>query len=275
MPPKKAASKAHSERLPSQSLAREPVHLRLTELCRGAIREGKFPAGERFPSERELAERYEVSRATANKAIATLVTEGWLELKPGVGSRVRPYRRLFAAISGMEDFDGPVRELGLVPETQVLVFTHRLSPAAPEAVRQGLELDAMDSEPLVYLERLRLADGVPLLLESRWIRARLANQLRKADVAEGSFYRLLEERFALPLTGEAHSLSSVLLDEEAAQLFGITPPHSALQLEGTGFLEGNVPLFYQRLLYRGDRYQLLNETRGPGEASLSLRLRAD
>lgn len=262
-----------SGKLPSQSLARDPVHQRLAELCRTAIEEGEFTAGERFPSERELAERYEVSRATANKAIAALVTEGWLELRQGIGSRVRPRRCLFASISGMEDFEEPVRELGLAPDTRVLVFTHRLSPAAPEAVRDGLELEAMDSEPLVYLERLRLADGIPLLLESRWIRARLATQLRRSDVAEGSFYQRLEERFQLPIVGEAHAFSAVLLDDEAARLFDVPSPHPAIQVEGMGYLKGRVPLFYQRLLYRGDRYQILNETRGPGGSSLALRPR--
>ena len=46
----------------------------------------------------------------------------------------------------------------------------------------------------------------------------------------------------------------------------------ALQVEGTGFVKGETPLWYQRLHYRADRYQLLNQTRGPAASTVELRL---
>ena len=126
------ASKASPGRLPRKSFAVKPVHLRLAELCRKAIVSGNFLPGDRFPSERELAERYEVSRATANKVISTLVAEGLLELRKGIGSRVCRQRMLFASLGGMESFTAHARERGMEPATEVLRVEHRVISAVPK-----------------------------------------------------------------------------------------------------------------------------------------------
>ena len=260
-----------TDKLPSRSFAADPVHLRLAELCRAAILNGDFGDGERFPSERELAQRYDVSRATANKALSTLVAEGLLELRKGIGAFVRPQSTLFASLRGMESFTAHVQEQGMTPGTEVRKFEHLISSAAPPAVQAGLGLDQKSAEPLVYLERLRLADGEPMILEQRWIRDSLAPGLKRADV-EASFYRVLETSFGLRMTGESHSISAVLLDDESAELFGQTPPAAALRVEGVGYVRDREPLWRQRLLYRGDRYQLHNETRGPADSAVTLSL---
>ncbi len=246
-------------------------HHRIARECRAAILEGGIPPGSRFPSERELAERYRVSRATANKVISTLVTEGLLELQKGLGSRVKPRKRLFASLDGMESFTQHVSEQGMRPSTRVLRFEPLPPQATAPVVRRGLELKAGAPETVLYLERLRCADDVPMILEQRWVREALAPGLRREQVAD-SFYRVLEEDLGLLMTGESHSISAVILDPSKARLLGLDEPTAALVVEGTGFVRDREPLWYQRLYYRGDRYQLHNETRGPAYSGIALQL---
>jgi DNA-binding FadR family transcriptional regulator len=52
------------------------------------IRSGAYAAGERLPSERELARRLEVGRASVREAIAALQVQGVIETRPGSGSFV-------------------------------------------------------------------------------------------------------------------------------------------------------------------------------------------
>jgi GntR family transcriptional regulator of arabinose operon len=68
----------------------------VSEELRHAIREGKYGAGGRLPSERELAERFNVSHMTARRAVNELVEDNLLERRPPVGTFVRshPARRL-------------------------------------------------------------------------------------------------------------------------------------------------------------------------------------
>ncbi len=265
------STQSTSRKLPHKSFATEPVHLRLADICRASILNGDFSTGERFPSERELAERYRVSRATANKVISSLITEGLLELQKGIGTSVRKRRTLFASLGGMESFTGQAKVQGLEPSTEVLLFKRTISSSLPAPVRKGLEISDETSESVLYLKRLRLADGIPMILEYRWVRETLAPGLGESDVTS-SFYRTLEEKFALPMTGERHSISAVLLGKKETTMFNLTPPAAALQVEGTGFVKGDVPLWYQRLYYRADRYELHNETHGPSGSAIELRL---
>jgi GntR family transcriptional regulator len=55
------------------------------------IRAGEFPPGTYIPSYRQVAERYDVSKATAGKAIALLTERGLIEEDRGRGNVVRDH----------------------------------------------------------------------------------------------------------------------------------------------------------------------------------------
>ncbi|MFV1995021.1 MAG: GntR family transcriptional regulator [Verrucomicrobiales bacterium] len=259
-------------KLPRRRIVTEPVHQQIAGLCRDAIHRRSFVAGDKFPSERELASQYGVSRTTANKAISTLIAENLLELEKGLGTRVVEPTTLFASLREMESFTEHVRNQGMEPVTRVLKLEHLSSTSLPEPVRVGLGIGARTLERVTYLERLRLADNVPLILEHRWVRDALAPGLSRGDV-EKSFYHLLEEKYQLPMTGESHSISAVNLDQAQAKLLDTKVEAAALLVEGTGFVRKAKPVWYQRLYYRGDRYELHNETRGSvTPAAFQLRL---
>ena len=71
-------------------IVREPIYQQLCRILRDLARSGEFTAGEKFLTEREIASRFNVSRATANKALSSLVSEGALEFRKGMGTYVRP-----------------------------------------------------------------------------------------------------------------------------------------------------------------------------------------
>ena len=54
------------------------------------IQAGEFPPGSRLPGERDLAERFEVSRVTVREAEIALEAQGWLAIKTGSGVYVKP-----------------------------------------------------------------------------------------------------------------------------------------------------------------------------------------
>ena len=65
-----------------------PAHEQVRERIRELILQGEFVAGEKLPSEPDIAERLGVSRMTANKAILALVAEGHLVREKGKGTFV-------------------------------------------------------------------------------------------------------------------------------------------------------------------------------------------
>ena len=73
----------------AKRLVKAPIYQQLNQLLRDLIREGEFKPGEQFLTERQICDRFDVSRATANKALSNLVAEGVLEFRKGVGTFLR------------------------------------------------------------------------------------------------------------------------------------------------------------------------------------------
>lgn len=65
-----------------------PCYVQAKLIIQQRIRTGKYRPGERIPGERELAEELRVSQMTMNKAILSLVREGWLYREHGKGTFV-------------------------------------------------------------------------------------------------------------------------------------------------------------------------------------------
>src|SRR3954451_5984733 len=71
-----------------QTQSATPIRLQLSQILRVAIENGTFSAGVRIPSERDLAERYGISRASVRESITELIQAGVLFRTVGKGTFV-------------------------------------------------------------------------------------------------------------------------------------------------------------------------------------------
>ena len=225
------------------------VHEQLIQLCQEQLVRGHWAPGVRFPSERELAAEHGLSRATANKVLAKLVSEGWLEMRKGIGCFVAERPTLFASLRRIESFTDFTREQGHRPSTRVLDFEPRCK--LPEQIRVALELDS--STPVTFVRRLRLLDDQPVILEERWLPSSLYPRLT-ARRMEGSFYQLCREHYGLEVQKEQAEVRAVM--PPVTQEIRWTCP--ALKIEGTGCGNDGRPIWYQILHYHGERFALQN-----------------
>jgi GntR family transcriptional regulator len=235
-------------------LVKQPIYQQLNEELRSLLGSGAFKTGVRFLTEREVSRRFEVSRATANKALSNLVSEGILEFKKGVGTFVRG-GVLDYDLRALVSFTGKAASAGKKPVTRVLDFETRPASKIPRGIAAALRV--RDADLVYVLERLRLADGVPVILERRYVVESLCPGLKRADLA-GSLYALWTERFKLEIVGAEQTIrASVLRGREAAQLEA-SAATAALEVRSLGLLRGNRPLWWERTLYRGDAYAFRN-----------------
>jgi GntR family transcriptional repressor for pyruvate dehydrogenase complex len=75
---------------PVRPIRRRNVSHELVERLQAEILSGRLQPGARLPSERELSERYGVSRSSVREAIKTLESRGLVEGRQGKGTFVRP-----------------------------------------------------------------------------------------------------------------------------------------------------------------------------------------
>lgn len=248
------------------SINNESVYQQLLRECRANLAKGAYKVGERFPSERELAHQFSISRATANKVIAGLIAEDLLEHRKGIGTFVAQTKGLHASLRAMEDFQNMALNIGVKAQTRVLEFARFKAEQTPPAVQSALNLEA--KENVVYVQRLRLADEQPVILEQRWLRAALVPSLKKSDVA-GSILQLLESQFEIHVASEQQEVTARNLNRDEANKLGTKIGGAALCFEGTLFDENENAIAYYITLYRGDRFEFQNIVRPQRAATTS------
>lgn len=69
-----------------------PPYLHIADVLRGEIRDGRYPVGERIPSQAELEERFQVSRPTVQRALGVLRQGGYIDNQRGRASEVLPWQ---------------------------------------------------------------------------------------------------------------------------------------------------------------------------------------
>lgn len=231
-------------------------HEQLIEKLRKLLRSRQFAPGTQFLTEREIAERFDTSRPTANKALSSLVSTGLLEFRQGAGTFVRE-SVLDYDLQRLVSFTEKAKAAGKAPATQVIALQKLTAADAP--IAQALHVSP--SEPLLYLERIRLADGHPVIFERRHVVARFCPAMTKTD-AKGSLYAFWTTKCRLTISGADESIRAVNATKAQAAALGISPNTACLLVIATGFLEGGVPLWHEETLYRSDAYEFRNQLGG-------------
>ena len=130
------------------------------------IESGELPAGEGLPSERELCERYGVSRPTLRQATQDLVRDGVLVVRRGVGTFVAQ-PRVRQQLGTVLGFTEKMARQGRRGSTQVLERSVHRADQLGGAVASELELQPNAS--VLRVVSLRLADNIPVMVETMHI----------------------------------------------------------------------------------------------------------
>lgn len=224
-----------------------PLHHQVFRDLRAALDANEWAPGERMPTERELAERYGCSLITIRHALGELVREGRIERSRGRGTFVlQP--RIDRDIAGTMSFAEEMQRRGLDPATRVV--TARIE-AAGNAVAGALGLPT--DAPVVYLERVRLGGGEPLILEQARLPAERFPGLLAFDFERRSLYDILAERYATPIVRARESVEPVMLRAREAKLLEVPARSLALQIQGLAFAADGQPVETARSFVRGDR----------------------
>jgi len=225
-----------------------PLYHQLKNIIKAQIITGAIQPGDKIPSESELGERYGVSRITVRQAINSLVQEGYLYRKQGVGTFVtspKLRRRLPRLYSFTED----MRELGLEPSSQVL---EQEVVEADEEMAEILKLSPGDTR-VNRLVRVRLANGEPILLERTFIPYYLCPDLTTEDLERGSLYSLLREKYNLLLDHAYETYEVAKIRKEEAKVLKCPVGLPAFVIERLTYLKTEVPVEWTKSVARGDR----------------------
>jgi GntR family transcriptional regulator len=205
--------------------------------------------GDPLPSDAALCREFGVSRMTARNAVGRLAEEGLITREPGRGSFVAvPQSHRWA--NSLMSFSDEMRRQGRVPRSRLL--RRELRPARPDEIR---DLRLGDGEPVVALDRIRMADDVPIAVEAVALHGRCAAVVMAADLETGSLHEALRGAGFVPARGRA-TLAAGAASAEDAQLLGVAPGTPLLvERRVIVDLRGR-PLESTESRYPADRYAL-------------------
>lgn len=235
-----------------------PLYLQLKRWIEDAIKRGTINPGDALPSERDLAQRADVSRVTVRKAVQQLVQDGVLVQRHGSGTFVaHETRRVEQSLSQLTSFTEDMARRGMAVRAEWL--DRGLYVASPE---ETIILGLSSGEQVARIARLRLTGDVPLAIE----RASLSSIVLPDPAGIGdSLYKYLE-KFGVRPVRAIQRIRAANIAEEDALLLQVPIGSAGLHIERTSYLATGRVIEFTRSIYRGDTYDFVAELR-LGDAS--------
>jgi DNA-binding transcriptional regulator YhcF (GntR family) len=213
---------------------------RVADELRTRMTDGTYPLKSFLPSQRDLAEEFEVSRDTVQRALRELAGEGWIESRQGSGSRVIKTQRIQSSVPkasrsrrGMTL--GPlISEAFERPEVTVDVYT--------------LTSESLDAHIRLQVERIRSGHITPRRIALRVLLPDESLPLPYPRALEDEGDQRLQDRLGAISRRHTESLRGLLKDLQTEQLVDsvdvqirhapLTPAFKLYLLNGVEALHG-------------------------------------
>ena len=218
------------------------------------LSEGRYRAGDKLPTEAQLASRFGVNRHTVRHALSKLVEEGLVRTRRGAGAFVAAVPTDYP-IGRRVRFHENLTAAGRRPEKRILQIERR---AATPGEAAALALDP--GETVCACHGLSLADGVPIaLFESLFPLLRL-DGIDVALLATSSVTEALARVGVNDCIRSSTRLTAVLADATQALHLQLREGDPLLRSTGVNVDQKGVAVEYGRTLFAGDRVTLTLET---------------
>jgi GntR family transcriptional regulator len=219
-----------------------PLYTQLVKQLIDKIQNGELKPGDKLPSERELAEALNISRITARMAIMELMENGLLYREQGRGTFIAYSKR--RSIQGFASFTEDMLNRGFKPSTTVL--SHEI--VEDEDVRKILKMQP--GEKAIRLYRLRLADGLPVALQTSCLPYRICPGIENEDLS-GSLYQLLKTKYFIRPAWTEPEVDALAATPDEAKLLDLKPKEPVLVVRALTFTESFDIVESVKTVYRG------------------------
>jgi GntR family transcriptional regulator len=222
------------------SMSRVPLYREVKEKLIQALAAGEWMAGEKIPTERELAKRYGVGISTIRAAASELEAAGIVSRRQGKGTFVSEHTRQsrlyrffnLVTSSGMREM--PVREF---------VSMHRRRPSGEE--RERLELSRYGRSDDVFRLRSTFSlGGRTVGVSDATVPVALFPRLKKSALADGGIplYGLYQAHYGVNVISVAADLCADAAGADIAKLLDVRIGSPVLRIERRAYTYGDVPV---------------------------------
>ncbi len=229
---------------------KEPVYRIIENDIKKMLETRQLKQGDLVPSEKDLKEKYDVSRMTVRQALNNLVNEGYLYRHKGKGTFVNQ-TKIEKRIHGLLGFTEDMRRMNRKVSNKIITI---------DVIKSDDEISAklfINKGDEVYLvKRIRYANDIPVLYEELYAPKMIFSNLNK-EIMLGSFYQYIEHELNLKIDYTIQNIEAKLATDKIAEYLEVTNGSPILYITLNTFLDNNRPFEYVKSYYRGDQYRLV------------------
>lgn len=224
-----------------------PLYLQLMEEIKGKIENQTYREHEKLPSERELCDRYELSRITVRQAFQALEQEGYIYKLHGKGTFVSQ-RAFKQDLKKLYSFTDEMKKKNRNPKSKVLEFRE-----VPVDEKLMLEIGAEAEEKVYEVIRLRLADEEPLIYETSYIPQKVFPDLTMQRLKEKPMYEVFEEDYHRRVTRVKEDFSAAAAGEKEAGYLRMKESHPVMLIKRSAYHQDQL-IEYTISVAKGDKF---------------------
>lgn len=219
------------------------------DIC-SQIQTGALMPGQAIDTEASLGEKYGASRMTVRKAIDELVMEGYLSRIYKKGAIVNSRARFEGFRFGL-GYSEEISKRGMQPASRSVQV--RLEEAGK---RETVDLQLLPSHKVWHVNRLRMANGLPIAYEDSFFPYPLIEELTQED-AYGSISALLERRYGYVFHCADQWIDAVTADEELSAILEVPEGTALVRTYSVSYLPNGTPYNSGCCIYRTDNFKLI------------------
>jgi GntR family transcriptional regulator len=228
------------------------------ELAR-RIERGEWRPRDRLPSEPDLAVSLGVSRATLREALRSLAEDGFVHRIQGSGTFVTHRPRLRNNLDVNFGVTDLIRSMGMEPGSRDVRVGESAS-SDDDARALGLE----PGDPVLTIERVRTADGRPVVFSVDLLPLRVLGDRGGLGVGGSSIYELLEHEAGIVVQRGVASLRPANADRRLADLLAVPEGTLLLYIHQVDFDGEGRPVLLSHEHHVADAFEITVVRRGPG-----------
>ncbi|GER74678.1 GntR family transcriptional regulator [Weizmannia acidilactici] len=225
-----------------------PLYAQLLDILVEQINTGKLKEHDKLPTEKELCERYNVSRTTVRQTLDELEKQNKIYKQRGKGSFVAPVEK--EAKKNKINFINVVeaiKRMGKTPHTNVADFEMR--EIIEESVASAL--DCRLGEKVYFIKRIRFADSDPVMLEYTYLPAERFPKLENEDLEAENMHHIFKRKYNLSNISFKREFHAVLIDKKQAAVLHADKGDPAMEMITLGLASGQ-PFEFTKAIIKGD-----------------------
>jgi GntR family transcriptional regulator len=215
------------------------------------LRKEDYTAGRYIPSEQELADLFEASRATVREALKGLVQAGLLDCRHGKGYFVLSRDAVFhKPITQLQSVTDMMADMGYTVENRVLRVSEEMP--APQ-LRRELQMD--DTQSILRLERVRCSRNEPLIYSIDYFARTLIPGAWQERDWSGSLINFFDESCQIQIASSRTTIRAKVLPQELCEEIGVAAGTAWLCMEQLNITKTGKPVLFSQDYHRGENFE--------------------